>query len=228
MLGSWCKRLTNARPQWVTLCQPCVTVLYQHDATDRALTGIKAARGCRRSLHSIMHVLAGRPMAHPSVPHADALRSAFARDRDHASILERARSLLGTARAGRSTQALKDKRVGLVCRSEDQDAALLRQAAMDLGAHVSDIRPCLTAESGAEEVAATAKMLSRLYDVVVLQGQPTGVAERLADVSGVPVLNDIASASHSTALLAEEVDPATVSSEGRRYVIQAVLLEALT
>jgi ornithine carbamoyltransferase len=169
-------------------------------------------------------------MALPIAPSAALVGPALARMAgSQGSVLERARGLWQASRSGTCTKALKNKNIGLVCaQTDDQEASLLRQAAGDLGAHVSDVRPSLSDESSPADFAATARMLGKLYDAVILHGQPHSVVSRLADLSAVPVLDSIASPTHPTAVLATEVDASLSPADARRFVLEAVLLGVLT
>lgn len=168
-------------------------------------------------------------MALPTVPSAILFGPDFARATgSHGNVLQRAQGLWLASRAGKPTKTLRGKKIGLVCpTTDDIEAVLLRQAASELGAHVSDVRPSLSEQNTASDFEATARMLSKLYDAVILQGHPQSVVARLADVSSVPVLDGIASPEHPTAVLATEVDPSLPPADARRYVLQAVLLGVL-
>jgi ornithine carbamoyltransferase len=144
-------------------------------------------------------------------------------------VLERARSLLLASQAGRSTRALRGKNIGLVCAADEcEESCMFKQAAAELGAQVADVRPSLTDESSEAEVAQTARMLSRLYDAVVLQGEHSrNFTSRLRAAAQVPVLEGIGSSTHVTAMLTSKADPMLNTADARRFVVQAVLLDAI-
>jgi ornithine carbamoyltransferase len=203
--------------------------VYQHRSATRALMGIKAEGGSTGTLLPIMEVVRTRPMDLPAVPPVALVASGTAGGSEHAAVLERARALLLASRDGRSTSPLRGKNIGLVCGFDEcQEGGVFKQAAAELGAQVADVRPSLTDESSEAEVAQTARMLSRLYDAVVLQGgHSRTLASRLREAAQVPVLEGIGSSTHMTAALASTVDPALSTAEARRFVIQAVLLGAM-
>ena len=97
-----------------------------------------------------------------------------------------------TALADAGRALLKDKNLGLLCDDPSLDDALLAyRAAVDLGARVALVRPRFT---GAQEVRAipeTARMLGRLYEIIVCVALPADLVEALRRESGVPVLGDI-------------------------------------
>jgi ornithine carbamoyltransferase len=144
------------------------------------------------------------------------------------TVLANARSLQRAARAGTMQPLLRGKNLGLLCEdADDRDAALFRQAAVELGAHVAYIRSNGSKLSTPQEVQRTARLLGRLYDGVECQGMNATLVQQLADDAGVPVYDGIASNTHPTAylagLLGEEMSPA----DNRRFVVQAVLLSTL-
>lgn len=149
---------------------------------------------------------------------------------DVRTVLANAHALQRASRAGAATQPLlRGKNFGLWCESVDNaDAALFRSAATELGAHVADVRPSLTATSTPLEVQHTARMLGRLYDAVECQGMPPALVAQVGRWAGVPVFDGLACAGHPSAALADALDQRDIPAENRRTVLQAVLLSSVT
>jgi ornithine carbamoyltransferase len=144
------------------------------------------------------------------------------------TVLANARSLQRAARAGATQPLLRGKNFGLLCEADDdRDAALFRQAAMELGAHVASIRSNRSKLATPQEVRHTARLLGRLYDAVECQGMSPELVQRLGNDAGVPVFDGIASNTHPTACLADLLGEETSSADNRRFVLQAVLLSTL-
>lgn len=125
---------------------------------------------------------------------------------------------------------LRGRRFGLMYRADDahrDDLVLLERAAAQLGAKVAHIRPWLTEDSAALDVALTAKLLGRLYDAVVCQGMAPALVARLRSGAGIPVFDGIESRSHPIAALAECLDPAASAGARRQQVLQALLMKTV-
>jgi len=149
---------------------------------------------------------------------------------DMLALLARARALKRAALAGRTPLLLRGRIFGLVCeRSDAPDAQRFCRAVHELGARVSEVRPVLDERSSAHDVRQTAQLLGRLYDAVEFQGSPPGLVRRVADEAGVPVYDGVASARHPTAGLADMLGSDGESpDDNRRYVLQAVLVDAVS
>jgi len=148
--------------------------------------------------------------------------------RDLNAILAAARTLQRAAQAGAVQPLLRGKNLGLLCESQEaEDAALFRRAATELGARVSHIRPTLSDSSTPQEVQHTARMLGRLYDAVECQGMASSLVQRVGAEAGVPIYDGVASPQHPTAKLAEQLGGDTPVTDNRRFVLQAVLLNAI-
>jgi ornithine carbamoyltransferase len=104
--------------------------------------------------------------------------------------------------AGRAQAALKGKNLGLLCDDPSQPEALLAyRAAVELGAHVSLVRPRFEEQGDAQAMPETARMLGRLYDGVACVAIPRAVTDQLRALSGVPVIDEldiVAPAGHPT------------------------------
>ena len=141
--------------------------------------------------------------------------------------------LLGNARllqrAAEPRQTLlRGKKLALLCDSEEgADAALFREAAAELGAHVSHIRPGLSDLRQPTDLQHTARMLGRLYDGIECQGLAHDLVELVGREAGVPVYDGLASERHPTARLAALLDDGAPPGKLRQLVLQTVLLSTL-
>lgn len=144
------------------------------------------------------------------------------------AVLGQARALQSAARNGTTRPLLRGKNLGLLCESEDTPGAVLfRRAALELGAHVSYIRPSLSERSTEREVQHTARLLGRLYDAVECQGASQVLAPQIGAEAGIPVYGGVASPDHPTAGLAAQLDGDMSPDDNRRFVVQAVLLTTI-
>ncbi|HEY0856687.1 MAG TPA: ornithine carbamoyltransferase [Albitalea sp.] len=145
-----------------------------------------------------------------------------------AELLDKARALQrAQQQQGRIPAALKGKQLALL-RDDDEgaDAELFRAAAAELGAHVAHVKPALSARSSAQQVQATAHVLSLLYDGVECEGLPHPLVRQLQHAADVPIYDGIACAAHATAALAGQLE-GSCPEKKRRLVVQALLLDSL-
>lgn len=139
------------------------------------------------------------------------------------ALLQQAAALRRAAEAGTTQPSLKGKNLGLLSEAgDDPDAALFRRAAVELGAQVAHIRPMLSDLSTPLEVQHTARMLGRLYDAIECQGLSPAIVQQLTDNAGVPVYDGLATLGHPSSPLADQL-----GEDGRRYVVQAMLLSTI-
>ena len=167
------------------------------------------------------------PLHAPTLKHRPLLAFDTMSPHDVSIVLASARTLQNAARAGTPQAQLRGKNLGLLCESDNGDAALFRRAAAELGAHVAHIRPSLSQLSTPDEVQRTAFMLGRLYDAVEGQGMAQALLQQLSVDAGVPVYDGAASPDHPTARLAELLGGDTSPADNRRFVLQAVLLSTI-
>ena len=154
------------------------------------------------------------------------------RSNDLAALSAQERSaLLACARrlrespAAATKRALRGKNLCLLSATQDYPgAALLLQAAIDLGANVAQVPPSLSAASSADEVQHTARLLGRLYDGVACAGIPPELVRRIAADADVPVFDGISAPDHIVARLAEQLGDDTPTQDNQRLMIQALLL----
>jgi ornithine carbamoyltransferase len=85
---------------------------------------------------------------------------------------------------------LSGRNVGLLCEDPARpDALSVCRAAIELGAHVSLVRPQLDG-ADAGKAADTARMLGRLYDALACVALAPQLVEQLRERAEVPVLDD--------------------------------------
>jgi ornithine carbamoyltransferase len=150
---------------------------------------------------------------------------------DERSLLATARALKRAARGGHPSSPLRGKNIALLCSEPGCACAqAFLEAAGALGARVARIAPepgWLVGE--ASNAADTRRLLGRLYDAIGCEETPPGFAQRLHQQVGVPVFQSLGREDHPVTRLVDELaDPGdTPAPDDRRYLVQAVLLEAI-
>ncbi|MDP9602676.1 UNVERIFIED_ORG: ornithine carbamoyltransferase [Variovorax paradoxus] len=145
-----------------------------------------------------------------------------------ASLLSHARILQRAALDGATRQLLRGKNLGLLCETQPDEAqALFRRAAEELGAHVAVMRSSLSRASTPQEVQHTARMLGRLYEAVECQGLDPVLVRHIGLHAGIPVFDGAATKDHPADRLAELLGDAMPLADNRRFVLQALLLDAI-
>jgi ornithine carbamoyltransferase len=147
-----------------------------------------------------------------------------------AALLADARLLQRAASSGATRPLLRGKNLGLMCATDTEcndDAALFRRAATELGAQVAHIRPSLSERSALPDIESAARMLGRLYDAIECQCMPAALVQRLRAQVDVPVFDGLSSLRHPIARIAELLDAEAALGDKRRFVLQAVLLCAI-
>ena len=143
-------------------------------------------------------------------------------------VLAHARLLQAAAHPEQRQRLLRGRNLALICESaSDPDAVAFREAAMDLGAHVSHLRPALADLRTPSLRQHTARMLARLYQGIECQGVPHDLVDELGRDAGIPVYDGIASPEHPVARLATLLDGAEPIEQRRRLILQAVLMSTL-
>jgi len=143
-------------------------------------------------------------------------------------LLEQARNLQRVASAGRVQPLLRGKNLGLMCADDQQPgAARFRLAAGELGAHVAHIGLGLSAQSDAQEIAHTARVLGRLYDAVECQGADAELVQHLARTSGISFFDGLASKDPRPLRIARLLGSEADLESNLRYALQAVLLHSI-
>lgn len=151
--------------------------------------------------------------------------------RDARALLALAATLRQAAAAGRPQPLLRGKNLGLLRdphHSPEGEGALFLRAAGELGARVAQIPASLHAGSPATEVEHTARMLGRLYDAIECQGLPAPLVQTMGLHAGVPVYNALAGPHHPTSALALALGGTSLPEDNRRFIVQAVLVHALS
>jgi ornithine carbamoyltransferase len=144
-------------------------------------------------------------------------------------LLDQARALKRAAAAGRQQPLLRGRNLGLVCRDDGTASAqLFREAATALGAHVAHIECGRIERSAPQELAYAARMLGRLYDAVECQDLQPQLVQDLAAMAGIAVFDGLAAGDVRLTRLALQLDNAAALAENRCFVLQALLLQALT
>ena len=157
------------------------------------------------------------------VPRPGATSADFSKPDDVAALLRQARALSRLDAAG--LKLMQGKKLALVSpRPGDRDEGEFVEAAQALGAHVSFVSLGLDEGSSAEQIAATAGLLARLYDAVECQHLPATLVGRIASSTTVPVFAGLATNEHPTAALAEFLGEGTTPAARRRSILQAALL----
>jgi ornithine carbamoyltransferase len=142
-------------------------------------------------------------------------------------VLDCARDLRQRSASGASPPLLRGRNLGLTSEAgHDGEAALFLRAASELGAHVAMFRVTLTRSSDDADIVRIAHVLARLYDAVECQGLAPELVRRLGEAAGIPVFDALASASHPSSELVERLG-GPVAEDDRRFVLQAVLVQAL-
>jgi ornithine carbamoyltransferase len=96
-------------------------------------------------------------------------------------------------------------------------------AATALGAHVSCVRLGLEQDSP-QQIAATARVLARLYDALECQGLPAALVAWIASHTTIPVFSGLAMADHPTAALVDALGGDATPAARRRAILQAALV----
>lgn len=198
-LGLDRKQRENAAARSVTLRKPSVAAPYRRALAERIarLRAIKPPRKRFGRVH--FHMYARRTIHHRNLWSVESLSRA-----DMLDVLDTARRLRQARLNGESASALSGRNVALLSDTSPADGAgSLRQAAIDLGAQVSHVRPsdARIAPGSADE--ATARLLGRLYDAIDCEEMPSQLVADVARGAGVPVFNGLGGSRHPTRVLAE-------------------------
>lgn len=145
-----------------------------------------------------------------------------------ARLLRHARQLQHAAQAGPVSRLLQGKRIGLLCDAAPDEAQLLfRSAAEELGADVAVLRPHLAPTSTAREVLGIARLLGSLYDAVECHTLDPALAQHVGQLAGIPVFDAVAAQGQVADRLAEILGSTASLADCRRFLCQAMLLDAL-
>jgi ornithine carbamoyltransferase len=146
-------------------------------------------------------------------------------------MIATARRLSQAAAIGQVRSLLRGKNIGLLCeRPDGPEAVRFQLAAAELGATVARILPSLAALESEQQVADTARVLGRLYDAVECQGLAAALVQQLQRGAGVPVFCGLGELGHPIDALASAWatdEPPLAPEAARRYLLQAVLVQAI-
>jgi ornithine carbamoyltransferase len=119
-------------------------------------------------------------------------------------LLDLAAELKAAKKAGREEQQLKGKEIALIFEKDStRTRCAFEVAAYDQGAHVTYLGPTGSHIGHKETVKDTARVLGRMYDAIEYRGFGEGIADELAEWSGVPVYNGLTDEWHPTQILAD-------------------------
>ena len=147
------------------------------------------------------------------------------------ALIATARRLRQAAATGQARSLLRGKNIGLLCdRPDGPEAVRFQLAAAELGATVARVLTSLAALESEQQVADTARVLGRLYDALECQGLDAALVQQLQRGAGVPVFGGLGEVGHpidalSAAWAADE--PPLAPEAARRYLLQAVLVQAI-
>src|SRR4051812_25204384 len=119
-------------------------------------------------------------------------------------LLDLAAELKLAKREGREEQRLVGKEIALIFEKDStRTRCAFEVAAYDQGAHVTFIGPSGSHMGHKETAKDTARVLGRMYDAIEYRGFGEGIADELAEWSGVPVYNGLTDEWHPTQILAD-------------------------
>jgi ornithine carbamoyltransferase len=119
-------------------------------------------------------------------------------------LLDLAAELKAAKKEGREEQKLVGKEIALIFEKDStRTRCAFEVAAYDQGAHVTFIGPSGSHMGHKETAKDTARVLGRMYDAIEFRGFGEGVADELAEWSGVPVYNGLTDEWHPTQILAD-------------------------
>ncbi len=122
---------------------------------------------------------------------------------------------------------LRGRNLGLTAEAgNEREAALFVRAATELSGRVGTFHVILTRSSDDADIVRIAQVLRRLYDAVECQGLAPDLVHRLGEAAGIPVFDALASATHASSSLVEQLG-GLVADDDRRFVLQAMLVQAL-
>lgn len=118
--------------------------------------------------------------------------------------------------------------LGFVCADMQHEAAtLFRDAAISLGAQVTDLDPARLLSGDDASLDGVARLLGRLYDGIECQGLPAPLVRRLAQLAAVPVFDAVAAGGVAIGQSAPATPCGADERQRRLCSIQAALVLAL-
>jgi len=148
---------------------------------------------------------------------------------DIASLLASAADLRRAAGAGSPQRPLRGKNIALLTPSIERPAAeTAARVARALGAQVAHVRPDSLPPMDAPAFVETVWLLGRLYDAVVAEGVSMELLEQVEAATDRPVLDDMAGDGHALRALADAMTRLDGSTDHHDWLLQAVLVRAVT
>jgi ornithine carbamoyltransferase len=119
-------------------------------------------------------------------------------------LIDLAAELKAAKKNGTEEPKLVGKEIALIFEKDStRTRCAFEVAAYDQGAHVTFMGPGGSHMGHKETAKDTARVLGRMYDAIEFRGFAQGVAEELAEYSGVPVYNGLTDEWHPTQMLAD-------------------------
>lgn len=145
-----------------------------------------------------------------------------------AALLDTAKALQSAGMASHGRSLLRNKNIGLLSEHPDGAAATrFIDAAQELGAQVSLIRPQHAGLFCPSTTLATTRMLGRLYDAIECQDLPPELLRQLQLQCGTPVLDSQSSLATCPPDWVDKL-PVTEQAARERLLVQALLMRALS
>ncbi|CAN7716404.1 MULTISPECIES: hypothetical protein [unclassified Variovorax] len=122
------------------------------------------------------------------------------------AVFAAARRLRTAAKAGTVGKPLRGKNIALLIgTSSEGERSALHGAALELGAHVAEVRFAEPAESAHSngDIRTLARMLGRMYDAIDCGTMPSAAARQLEREAGVPVYQGLGMDDHPARALAD-------------------------
>ncbi|MGE5864861.1 MAG: hypothetical protein ACM32J_07165 [Rhizobacter sp.] len=153
---------------------------------------------------------------------------------DVVALLGTAMELRRAALAGTPQRPLRGKNIALLAPSEALPAAVaMADAARALGATVVHVHPESLPPSDSAAFNETVGLLGRLYDAVMAEGLPAGLARRIEAAADRPVLDHVADSTRPLHALAGAIGRLEGASlpitpvEHHGWLLQAALVNAM-
>jgi ornithine carbamoyltransferase len=122
------------------------------------------------------------------------------------AIFAAARRLRTAAKAGTVGKPLRGKNIALLIgTSSEGENSALHGAALELGAHVAEVRFTEPAESASsdDDIRTLARMLGRMYDAIDCGTMPSTATRQMEREAGVPVYQGLGMDDHPARALAD-------------------------
>lgn len=119
-------------------------------------------------------------------------------------MLDLAKDLKSSRRAGRNDQLLKGKNIALIFeKTSTRTRCSFEVACSEEGGHATFLAPGATQMGKKESLEDTAKVLGRFFDGIEYRGHGQEIVEDLAKYAGIPIWNGLTDQDHPTQILAD-------------------------